>query len=110
MVDLPSLIQAAHGGDVVGNLARQFGLSPEQAQAAIEALTPALAHGLQNHMQSDEGASQVIGALDEPAQPAGLCRFRRRAGPADGSEAGADLLNQIFGAPGPPGHRGPHRH
>lgn len=99
MVDLPSLVQAAHGGDVVGNLARQFGLSPEQAQAAIEALTPAVAHGLHNHMLSDEGASQVIGALDEPANQQAYADSAAAQAPQT-SEAGARLLNQLFGAQG----------
>jgi hypothetical protein len=99
MVDLPSLVQAAHGGDVVGNLARQFGLSPEQAQAAIEALTPAVALGLHNHIQSDEGAGQVIGALDDPTHQHAYADSAAAQAPQT-SEAGANLLNQLFGAQG----------
>jgi hypothetical protein len=96
MVDLPSLVQAAHGGEIVGDLSRQFGLSAEQAQAAIDALTPVVAHGLQNLMQSDQGAKEVVGALNDPAHQAAYAD----AGAAQTSEAGAALLERIFGAQG----------
>ena len=46
-MNLNEIIQAAQGGEGVNNLASQFGLSPEQTQAAIQAIIPAFSDGLQ---------------------------------------------------------------
>jgi hypothetical protein len=99
MVDLSSLIQAAHGGDVVDNLAQRFGLSPEQAKAAIDALTPAIAHGLQNHVQSDEGLAEVVDHLNDPAHQQAYADPNAAQSP-EAAAAGSSLLNDIFGPNG----------
>ena len=54
-MNLNDIIQAAQGGQGVNNLASQFGLSPEQTQAAIQAMMPAFSTGLQNAMQDPAG-------------------------------------------------------
>ena len=46
-MNLNDIIQAAQGGQGVANLATQFGLTPDQAQAAVQALTPAFSTALQ---------------------------------------------------------------
>jgi hypothetical protein len=99
MVDLPNLVQAAHGGEVVGNLAQQFGLSQEQAQAAIDSLTPAIAQGLQTHVQSEQGLGQVANHLNDPTHQQAYADPGAAQSPQT-SEAGADLLGKIFGAEG----------
>jgi hypothetical protein len=98
MVDLTALIQAAHGGDAAGTLASQFGLSPEQANAAIESLSPALAQGLQNALQSPEGLAQVFNHLTDATHAAAFADPLAAQAPA-ASGAGGDLLGQIFGGP-----------
>ncbi|MBB4199681.1 putative phage tail protein [Rhodoblastus sphagnicola] len=99
MVDLPSLVQAAHGGEVVGNLAQQFGLSSEQTKAAIDSLTSAIAQGVHNHIQSDETRGQVIEALNDPTHQQAYADPAAAQTP-QASEAGQNLLNQLFGAQG----------
>lgn len=99
MVDFSSLIQAAHGGDVVGNLAQQFGLSPEQAQAAISALAPALAHGLQNQLQSSDGVGAIVDHLNDPTHQDAYNDPAAAQSP-QAAAAGSDLLNQLFGSAG----------
>ena len=96
MVDLSALIQAAHGGDAVNSIAAKFGLTPEQASAAINALTPALAQGLQNHMQSSEGLSQILGHLTDPTHAASYTDPNAAQTP-QAAAAGTDILHQIFG-------------
>ncbi len=96
MADLSELLQAAHGGDAVATLAQKFGISPDQANAALAALSPALAQGLQNHMQNAEGLSQILGHLSDPAHQAAYGDAAAVDAPA-AANAGGDLLGQIFG-------------
>jgi hypothetical protein len=56
-------MQSAQGGQAIPNLAKQFGLTPEQTQAAINALLPAFSVGLQNQAQNMGSLSQIIGAM-----------------------------------------------
>lgn len=56
-------VSSAGGGAAVGQLARQFGLQPQQASSAMAALVPALAAGLQRNMSSETGLSGLVSAL-----------------------------------------------
>ncbi len=96
MVDLSELLQAAHGGDAVTALAQKYGISQEQAKAALAALSPALAQGVQNHLQNPEGFSQILGHLNDPAHQAAYGDVAGVDAPA-AANAGGDLLGQIFG-------------
>jgi hypothetical protein len=96
MVDLSALIQAAHGGDAASSLASQFGLSPEQANSAIAALSPALAQGFQNHLQSPEGLAQIFSHLTDSTHIAAFADPSVAQAP-ETAGAGGDLLSQIFG-------------
>lgn len=57
---LDSIVGASNGG-AVQQIAKQFGLPPEQASAAIGALMPAVASGLKRNADTDE--SKLAGAL-----------------------------------------------
>jgi hypothetical protein len=96
MVDLSALIQAAHGGDAAISLASQFGLSPEQANSAIAALSPALAQGFQNRLQSPEGLAQIFSHLTDSTHIAAFADPSVAQAP-ETAGAGGDLLSQIFG-------------
>jgi hypothetical protein len=100
MVDLSALIQAAHGGDAISSIAAQFGISPEQANAAISALAPAIAAGVQNHLQTPEGLSNILGHLTDPAHQAAYNDSNAAAPSAPAASAGGDLLGQLFGGAG----------
>ncbi len=94
MFNLNDIVQGAQGGQGVNNLARQFGLSPEQTQAAIQALIPSLSAGLQRQAASLDGLSGLLRALAQ-----GLHQ-RSFTDPQTLPEAGAaanQALGQIFG-------------
>src|SRR6266702_313482 len=99
MFDLSDIIQAAQGGDAIGNIAAKFGISPEQASAAINALTPALSQGLQAQTQDPAGFGQILGHLNDPTHQAAYGDASVAHDPAAAS-AGGDLLGQIFGNSG----------
>ncbi|MBV8448900.1 MAG: DUF937 domain-containing protein [Hyphomicrobiales bacterium] len=63
MFNLSEIMQSAQGGQAIPNLAKQFGLTQEQAESAINALLPAFSVGLQNQAQNMGSLSQIIGAM-----------------------------------------------
>ena len=74
-------------------LGQQFGLTPQQTQAAFEALAPVVASGLRRQA-SGGGLDDLVGAItggsharhaDNPASPQAV-------------DAGNEILGQIFGS------------
>ena len=53
MNNLFEILQNAQGGEAMANLARQFALTPQQTQAAVEALLPAFSFGLKNQAAAE---------------------------------------------------------
>ncbi|MGD0639815.1 MAG: DUF937 domain-containing protein [Roseiarcus sp.] len=93
---LSDIIQAAQGGQGVNNLASQFGLSPEQAQAAIQAMIPAFSTGLQRTAQDPMGLGAILTQMTSGAHQGSF------ADPSQASAAsgpGGAVLGQIFGSP-----------
>ncbi|MFI5016093.1 MAG: DUF937 domain-containing protein, partial [Hyphomicrobiales bacterium] len=96
MFNLSEIMQAAQGGQAISNLAKQFGLSPDQAKAAVDALLPAFSAGLMHQAQSMGSLSQIIGTMmggqhattfDDPT--AHLSQQTM--------SAGSGVLSQLFG-------------
>lgn len=95
-MNLNDIIQAAQGGQGVNNLAAQFGLTPEQAQAAINAMIPALSGGLQQATQSSAGLGGILSQLASGAHNAS---FNDPTQTAAAANMGGNVLGQIFGSP-----------
>jgi hypothetical protein len=96
MMNLNDILQAAQGGQGVTNLANQFGLTPEQTQAAIQAMIPAFSGGLQNAAQSPSGLGGLLSQLTSGAHQ-GSFADPNQASAATG--VGGNVLGQIFGSP-----------
>jgi len=62
-MNLNDIIQAAQGGQGVANLGAQFGLTPEQAQAAVQALTPAFSTALQKVTSDPSSLGGIVSHL-----------------------------------------------
>jgi hypothetical protein len=95
-MNLNDIIQAAQGGQGINNLASRFGLSPEQAQAAIQAMIPAFSTGLQGAAQDPTALGGVLSHLASGARQGSF------ADPSQTSAAsglGGAVLGQIFGSP-----------
>ena len=60
------ILSSAQGGKLIENLAGSMGLSIEQTQAAVEALTPALALGLRNAATNPAVLEQVVAGVVHP--------------------------------------------
>ncbi len=94
-MNLSEIIQAAQGGQGVNNLASQFGISPEQAQAAVQAMMPAFSTGLQNTVQNPEGLGGLVSHL---ASDTHLAAYQDPNQAAAATGAGSNALSQIFGS------------
>ena len=78
-------------------LGRQFGLTPQQTQAAFEALAPVVAAGVRRNTSSDGGLANLIGAL------AGGGHARYADDPSvlatpEAVEDGNAILGHVFGS------------
>jgi len=93
-MNLNDIMQSAQGGQGVTNLATQFGLSPDQAQAAINAMMPAFSQGLQGAM-TNPGALGSI--LSQMASGAHVGAYTGATQPA--AAPAGNVLGSIFGNP-----------
>ena len=96
-MNLNDILQSAQGGAGLQNLGQQFGLSPEQTQAAMQAIIPALSHGLQRAAQDPGALSGVVGEIAS-GQHAGSYADPSQTGAA--ADAGSGALGPIFGGAG----------
>jgi hypothetical protein len=98
MANLQDILQSAQGGKAAENLAERFGITTEQANAAIQALVPAFSAGLQQAVQNPGSLSGLVGQLT-----AGLHQASFQSPDSAHSDAavsgGSTILNQIFGDP-----------
>lgn len=95
-MNLSDILQSAQGGAGLQNLANQFGLSPEQMQAAVQATVPALSRGLQRAAQNPGALGGVIGEIAS-GDHAGSYSDPSQTGAA--ADAGSGAMGQIFGGP-----------
>ncbi|MET3893508.1 hypothetical protein ABIE41_004584 [Bosea sp. OAE506] len=97
MMNLFEMMQQAQNGQAIQNLARQYGLSQQQTQAAIEALLPAFSMGLQRQTQDPYAFGSLAQMMT--ASPFGRIFDANGDGiPDNARSAGTDVLSQIFGS------------
>lgn len=84
-------------GAAVDQLATQFGLRPEQAAAAVAALMPALAGGLQKNMSSEAGLSGLVAAISGGAHERYLEEPSRLQEPSTTAD-GNTILGHVLGS------------
>lgn len=63
MTNIFEMMLQAQRGHAMESMARQFGLAPDQVQAAVAALMPAFQLGLQRQAESVEGFQRMMGNL-----------------------------------------------
>jgi hypothetical protein len=98
MTTLQDILQSAQGGKAAENLAERFGISSEQANAAIQALAPALSIGLQRAIQNPGNLSIIVGELTSSLH---LTSYQNAAAAQSeaGVAGGSTILTQVFGDP-----------
>jgi hypothetical protein len=62
-MELIDIIRQAQGGRALANMARTFNLTPEQADAAVKAVVPELARGIERNTLSRGGIADLLEAM-----------------------------------------------
>ena len=97
MLPLYDMLANAQNGHAFDQMARQFGLSQSQAQAAVEALLPAFSQGLRRNASNPYDLSAFLGALSS-GQHAKYFEDATRAFSPQGMEEGNGILGHLFGS------------
>jgi hypothetical protein len=93
---LNEILHSAQGGQAVANLGAQFGLAPDAAEAAVQAMVPAFSTALTS-MAANPAA--IGGVLSELASGAHAASYADPAQTAGASGLGGAVLGQLFGSP-----------
>lgn len=97
MTNLFEMMQSAQNGQAMQNLARQYGLSPQQTQAALDALLPAFSMGLQRQTQNPYAFGNLAQMMT--ATPFGQMYDTDGDGIPDSAvPLGQDVMSQLFGS------------
>ncbi|MGL5116614.1 MAG: DUF937 domain-containing protein [Beijerinckiaceae bacterium] len=97
MMNLFDMMTQAQGGNAMQNLARQYGLSPEQTQSAIESLLPAMSMGMQRQTESVDGLQNFM-QMFGGGQYAGFHDADGDGIPDNAVPQGNDVLGALFGS------------
>lgn len=97
MLNLFEIIQNAQGGNAYQNLASQFGIAPDQAQKAVQALLPAFSMGLQQQTQTMEGWQNILGSLGQAQNSAHFFDSDGDGIPDHLENEGQNALGAMFG-------------
>jgi hypothetical protein len=99
MANLYEILADAQHGEAMAKLGREYGLSPQQTQAAVAALLPAISMGLKRSTTSPEGLGNLFALMG--AQPDLLAMYDdpQTAFSRQGQAAGNAALARMFGSP-----------
>jgi hypothetical protein len=95
MFNLYEIIRNAHGGHALDNLATQFGITTEQADAAVKAVVPVLSEGFLKQASEPHAFGSFIGALGEGQHLAAFTDPAAAQATAT-AQKGGDILSQIL--------------
>jgi hypothetical protein len=102
VLNIFDLMGASQGGSGLDAMARQFGLTQDQAQRAFAALMPAFALGLQRNAATPDALGdlmRMMGAGQPAPQPQGGLSGGVRADPPPPQPQGDEALGRLFGPP-----------
>jgi hypothetical protein len=97
MLPLFDMLARAQNGQGMDILARQFNLSQQQAQLAVEALLPAFSQGLKRNVSDPYGLGSFLSALAS-GDHAKYFEDASRAFSQQGVEDGNGILGHLFGS------------
>jgi hypothetical protein len=97
MLPLMEMLLKGANGDMVNQMARQFGMNQQQATSAIEALLPAFSEGLKRNMADPAGFMRTMAAMSQ----GGYDRYFDDPSAAftpQGTQQGNEILGNLFGS------------
>lgn len=96
MFNLYQIVTGAQGGQALDNLARQFGLSREQADKAVQSLMPALSTAFMAKAAQPGGLSEIAGSMADDQHKRAYADPNAAQAPAT-QDKGGDIAGSIFG-------------
>lgn len=97
MLPLMEMMMQAGGGQSLDQFAKQFAISREQTEKAMEALMPAFSEGLKRNAADPAGFAKFMGAL-YGGQHAGFFDQPDKAFSSEGVSEGNAILGHLFGS------------
>lgn len=97
MFSISDIIGNAQGGNMIANLAKQFGLSEDQVQSAVNALVPAVSTGLQQQASDPSALGNIVSTVASGGAPQQAFTDADAAASPQATQQGGNLLEQIFG-------------
>jgi len=98
MFNLYEIVQNAQNGQAIDNLARQFNISPEEADSAVKALLPGLSTAFMQRAAEPAAFGSILGALGDQQHAAAFVDAAV-AQSSETSQKGAAALQNLFGSP-----------
>ena len=89
---------SSQGGNVIGQLASQFGISPDDAQKALSNLIPAVAGGIKKTARSKSGLEALLEKVQSNQELRQSADQPSVLGEARSTQAGNEILGDIFGS------------
>jgi len=99
MANLYEVLANAEGGQAMARLGREFGLTPQQTEAAVTALLPAISSGLKRSTATPEGLGNLFAVMGSQQDLRAIYDDPKVAFAPAGRAAGNDVLSTIFGSP-----------
>lgn len=98
MLNLFEILQSSQNGAAIEALARQHGLTPKQAETAIDVLLPAFTLALQRQAQNPQGWLGLMSAFQPATATGSPLEAAGRTFTAEGMKQGADVMTRLFGS------------
>ncbi len=98
MFNLYEIVQNAQNGQAIDNLARQFNISPEEADSAVRALLPGLSTAFMQRAAEPAAFGSILGALGDQQHIAAFADAAV-AQSSETTQKGGAALQDLFGSP-----------
>src|SRR5262245_40532601 len=99
MASLYETLLGAQQGEGIAGLGREFGLTPQQTQAAVESLLPAISMGLKQSTATPEGLGDLLAIMGRQTDLHAMYDDPQAAFSREGRAAGNEVLAKMFGSP-----------
>jgi hypothetical protein len=99
MATLYDVLENAQQGEALDQIGHEFGLTPQQTQAAVAALLPAISMGLKRSTTTPEGLGELLSLIGRQRDLYAMYEDPGAAFSREGQAAGNAVLSNMFGTP-----------
>jgi hypothetical protein len=99
MATLYDVLANAQHGEALDQISDHYGLTPQQTQAAVAALLPAISMGLKRSTMTPEGLGELLSLMGRQQDLYAMYDDAGAAFSREGRAAGNAVLSNVFGSP-----------